>query len=174
MPLHQSSGRWRLGLALSLLTVFLWGVLPIALAVTLQALDVYTVTWFRFVASFGLLALYLTTRQQLPPVEKLRSISGKLIAIAIIFLSINYVLFLEGVRQTSPSNAEVLIQLAPVSMGLGALVVFKEHYTLRQWAGLGILTLGFALFFHEQLRVLVTAPKNYLIGSGITLIAAVS
>ena len=174
MPLHQSSGRWRLGLALSLLTVFLWGVLPIALAVTLQALDVYTVTWFRFVASFGLLALYLAARQQLPPVEKLRSISGKLIAIAIIFLSINYVLFLEGVRQTSPSNAEVLIQLAPVSMGLGALVVFKEHYTLRQWAGLGILTLGFALFFHEQLRVLVTAPANYLIGSGITLIAAVS
>lgn len=68
MPLHQSSGRWRLGLALSLLTVLLWGILPIALVVALQKLDVYTVTWFRLLVSFVLLAVYLAARQQLPSV----------------------------------------------------------------------------------------------------------
>jgi len=56
MSLHQSSGQWRLGLALSLLTVLLWGILPIALTVTLEAVDVYTVIWFRFLVSFLLLA----------------------------------------------------------------------------------------------------------------------
>jgi drug/metabolite transporter (DMT)-like permease len=93
MERHQTSGRWRVGLVLSLLAVFLWGILPIALAVTLQVLDVYTVTWFRFAMSFGLLAAYLAARQQLPKPQKLREASLKLLAIATIFLGINYLLF---------------------------------------------------------------------------------
>ncbi|MBW4486934.1 MAG: DMT family transporter [Trichocoleus desertorum ATA4-8-CV12] len=175
MPLHHSSGRWRLGLALSLLTVLLWGVLPVALMVTLQVLDVYTVTWFRFLVSFGLLALYLASRKQLPNLEKLRSPGlWKLLAIATVFLAINYLLFLQGLAQTSPANAQVLIQLAPVSMGLGALWVFKERYTLRQWAGLVLLTLGFSLFFHEQLQALMTSSAQYLGGSGLLVLAAIA
>jgi EamA domain-containing membrane protein RarD len=82
MPLHHASGRWRLGLALSLLTTFLWGILPIALTVMLQALDVYTIAWFRFLVSFGLLAVYLAVRQQLPEPQKLRSTTLRLLAIA--------------------------------------------------------------------------------------------
>lgn len=172
MPLHSSSGRWRLGLGLSLLTVFLWGILPIALTVTLQVLDVYTVTWFRFLVAFGLLAVYLAVRQQLPELDELRSPALGLLAIAIIFLGLNYLLFLQGLDQTSPANAQVLIQLAAVLFGLGAIAVFKERYTLRQWLGLGTLTLGFALFFHEQLQNLITAPNTYLIGSGLLVVAA--
>lgn len=173
MPLHSSSGRWRLGLALSLLTVFLWGILPIALTVTLQALDVYTLTWFRFLISFGLLAVYLAVRQQLPELQKLRSTVG-LLAIATVFLGINYLSYLQGLAQTSPANAQVLIQLAPVMFGLGAIAVFKERYTLRQWVGMGVLALGFALFFHEQLRSLIAAPSNYLVGSSLIVLAAVT
>jgi len=172
MPLHSSSGRWRLGLALSLLTIFLWGILPIALTVVLQALDVYTVTWFRFLVAFGLLAIYLAARQQLPQLGQLRSPSLGLLAIATIFLGLNYLLFLQGLAQTSPSNAQVLIQLAPVMFGLGAIAVFKERYTLRQWAGMSVLSLGFALFFHEQLRTLITVPSKYLLGSSLLVLAA--
>lgn len=172
MPLHSSSGQWRLGLALSLLTVILWGVLPIALTVTLQALDVYTLTWFRFLAAFGLLGVYLAVRKQLPEIQKLRSNSLKLLAIATIFLGLNYLFFLQGLAQTSPANAQVLIQLASVLFGLGAIAVFKERYTLSQWLGFSVLTLGFALFFHEQLQNLITAPSKYLIGSGLLIIAA--
>ncbi|WP_250121677.1 DMT family transporter [Chroococcidiopsis sp. CCMEE 29] len=172
MPLHSSSGRWRLGLALSLLTVFLWGILPIALMVVLQDLDVYTLTWFRFLVAFGLLAVYLAVRQQLPKLQQLRLPSLGLLAIATIFLGLNYLLFLQGLAQTSPSNAQVLIQLAPVMFGLGAIAVFKERYTLRQWTGMSVLTLGFALFFHEQLRTLITAPSKYLLGSSLLVLAA--
>ncbi len=172
MPLHQSSGRWRLGLALSLLTVLLWGVLPIALKIMLQVLDVYTLTWFRFAIAFGLLAIYLALRRKLPTLQQLRSTSLRLLAIATIFLAVNYLLFLQGLALTSANNAEVLIQLAPVLFGLGAIAIFKERYTLRQWAGMAVLVLGFVLFFNEQLRTLITGASNYLIGSSLIIIAA--
>ena len=172
MPFHSSSGRWRLGLALSLLTATLWGVLPIALTVTLQVLDVYTVTWFRFLVAFALLAVYLAVRQQLPEPQKLRSITLGLLAIATVCLGLNYLFFLEGLAQTSPADSQVLIQVAPVLFGLGAIAVFKERYVLSQWLGMSVLTLGFALFFHEQLRNLATAPNKYIIGSGLLGLAA--
>lgn len=172
MPLHQTSGHWRLGLTLSLVTVFLWGILPLALTITLQVLDVYTLTWFRFLMAFGLLVLYLAARQQLPSLEQLRSASLKLLAIATVFLGLNYLLYLQGLAQTSPTNAQVLIQLAPVLLGLGALAVFKERYSLRQWSGLGILVLGFTLFFHEQLKTVLTSLDSYLVGNGLIILAA--
>ncbi|MEQ9367401.1 MAG: hypothetical protein RIG63_00005 [Coleofasciculus chthonoplastes F3-SA18-01] len=88
MALHQTSGRWRLGLALSLITVFMWGILPLALTITLQVLDIYTITWFRFLMAFGLLALFLATRQQFPSLQQLRSASLGLFAIATLFLAL--------------------------------------------------------------------------------------
>lgn len=58
--------------------------------------------------------------------------------------------------------------------GLGAIAVFKERYTLRQWAGMAVLVLGLVLFFHEQLRSLITASSQYLLGSGILVLAALT
>ena len=170
--MHQTSGRWRFGLALSLLTVVLWGVLPISLSITLQGLDVYTLTWFRFLGSFCLLAIYLMCRGNLPSFSQLRSTSPKLVAIATIFLAMNYILFVKGLDITTPANAEVLIQLAPLLMGFGGLVIFKERYNLFQWIGIGILTIGFVLFFNEQLSNLITAQTTYLFGSGLIVLAA--
>jgi drug/metabolite transporter (DMT)-like permease len=57
-------------------------------------------------------------------------------------------------------------------MGLGALAVFKERYTLHQWVGLGVLSLGLALFFHEQLKMVIAAPATYLLGNGLLVIAS--
>ncbi len=174
MSLHQTSGRWRFGLALSLVTVFLWGVLPIALTVTLQSLDVYTVTWFRFLIAFGLLAVYLVKQKQFPELQKLRSASLGLLVIATLFLGLNYLFFLQGLMYTSPTTSEIVIQLAPILLSLGALTIFKERYTLPQWMGLGVLTLGFALYFHEQLKTVITAQGNYLLGNGLLVLGAVT
>jgi drug/metabolite transporter (DMT)-like permease len=173
MRLHQSSGQWRLGLSLALVTVCLWGVLPIALKVVLQAVDVYTVTWFRFLVSFWLLAIYLGVKGQLSiGRRKLGKTRLDLLAIATLFLAANYLFYLKGLQDTSPTNAQVIIQLAPVMMGMGGLIVFKERYTLRQWAALGTLLLGMLMFFNEQLRHLVTAPAQFLWGSVYIVIAA--
>ncbi|MEA5575192.1 DMT family transporter [Anabaena sp. UHCC 0451] len=172
--MHQTSGRWRLGLGLSLLTVFLWGILPIALKITLQVLDVYTVIWFRFLMSFVLLGIYLSVQQKLPTIEQLSSSSGKLLAIATIFLGSNYFCFMQGLALTTAANAEVIIQLAGILFGFGGLVIFKERYTLRQWLGISILTLGFLLFFKDQLANLITAQGQYLLGSGLIVLGAVA
>jgi len=172
MTLHRSSGRWRLGLCLALTTVFLWGILPIALKVVLQAVDVYTVTWFRFLTSFVLLTLYLGIKRRLPNWQKWRSARLDLLAIATFALAANYLLFLKGLNETSPSNAQIIIQLAPVLMGMGGLIVFKERYTLRQWVGLGVLVLGMTLFFNDQFRLLTTASTAYLVGSFWLVLAA--
>jgi drug/metabolite transporter (DMT)-like permease len=172
--MHQTSGRWRLGLGLSLLTVFLWGILPIALKVTLQALDVYTVIWFRFLMSFVLLMIYLYVQQKLPTLEQLQTNSRKLLAIATIFLAANYFFFMQGLALAGAVNAEVIIQLAAVLLGFGGLVIFKERYTLRQWFGVSVLTLGFMLFFKAQLTNLITAQGQYLLGSGLIVIGAVA
>jgi drug/metabolite transporter (DMT)-like permease len=172
--MHTTSGRWRFGLALSLLTVLLWGVLPISLSITLQKLDVYTLTWFRFLVSFCLLAIYLKWRGNLPTVSQLGSTSPKLVAIATIFLAMNYILYVKGLAITTPTNAQVLIQLAPILMGFGGLVIFKERYILFQWIGIGILTIGFILFFNEQLSNLITVQSTYLFGSGLIVLAAIT
>jgi drug/metabolite transporter (DMT)-like permease len=173
MQLHQSSGRWRLGLSLALVTVGLWGVLPIALKVVLQAVDVYTVTWFRFLVSFWLLAIYLGVKGQLGlGRRKLGQARLDLLAIATLFLAANYLFYLKGLQDTSPTNAQVIIQLAPVMMGIGGLIIFKERYTLQQWGALGTLLLGMLLFFNEQLRHLATAPAQFLWGSVYIVIAA--
>jgi drug/metabolite transporter (DMT)-like permease len=170
--MHHSSGRWRLGLALSLLTVFLWGILPIALAVTLQALDVYTVVWFRFLVSFVLLAGYLEMRGKLPQLKQLDSTSWRLLAIATLMLGSNYFLFMQGLALTSPANAEVIIQLATLLLGLGGLVIFQERYALHQWIGVSVLICGYILFFREQINNLITSQSTYLFGSGLIMLGA--
>jgi drug/metabolite transporter (DMT)-like permease len=174
MTLHHSSGNWRLGLGLSLVTVFLWGVLPVGLAITVQVLDSYTIVWFRFLFAFAILGIYLGSKRQLPPIIKLQAIPIWLMTIAIFGLAANYLFFLQGLAQTSPSNAEVIIQLAGVLMGLGGLVIFKERYRLIQWVGLGVLILGFSVFFHAQFKLLVNASQTYLIGSAIIALGAIT
>lgn len=176
--MHHTTGKWRLGLALSLLTIVLWGVLPIALTVALSVLDVYTVTWFRFLLSFSLLAIYLVARGKLPTLKQLRATSWKLLATAIISLAANYILFLKGLALTSPANAQVIIQLAPLLMSFGGLLIFRERYSWRQWCGVGILTVGLVLFFHEKLNHIVVNAQgtqtNYLLGTGLVVLGAVA
>ncbi|MCA9787901.1 MAG: EamA family transporter, partial [Candidatus Cloacimonetes bacterium] len=58
MELHRTSGRWKLGLALSLCTVLLWGMLPIALKALLRGLDALTISWFRFLLACLLLVAW--------------------------------------------------------------------------------------------------------------------
>ncbi|HEY9644754.1 MAG TPA: DMT family transporter [Chroococcidiopsis sp.] len=172
MQLHHTSGRWQLGLALALSTVSLWGVLPIALDIVLEVVDPYTLIWFRFLMAFSLVGVLLLTKKQVPTWKTLRSTRLDLLAIATLFLALNYFFFTQGLLQTSPTNSQVIIQLAPVFLGIGAIAIFRERYTTIQWIGLGILTSGMSLFFDDQWQAMVAAPNQYLMGSGAIAIAA--
>ena len=63
----------------------------------------------------------------------------------------NYVFYLLGVQHTTPANAQLLIQLAPLLMALGGIWVFGERFRAAQWLGLALLVAGMGLFFADQL-----------------------
>ena len=174
MQLHQTTGNWRLGLGLALITTILWGLVPVALVIILPKLDIYTINWFRFMVAFTLLGGYLFQQSNLPKVSQLRAIPIYLFILAILGLTGNYIFFVAGLQATSPSHAEVLIQLAGVFFGLGGLVIFKERYTRLQWIGVGILITGFIGFFAEQLKVVFAESTRYTDGSIMVVIAALT
>jgi drug/metabolite transporter (DMT)-like permease len=174
MELHRTTGNWRLGLGLSLVTVILWGLVPVAIAIVLKKLDVYTINWFRFATAFILLGCYLFKQGNVPKISQLRSVPIYLFAIAILGLMGNYIFFVMGLKATSPSHAEVLIQLAGVFLSLGGLIIFKERYTRYQWMGVGILLAGFIGFFYEQLKVLAADSGRYINGSLMLIVAGIT
>jgi drug/metabolite transporter (DMT)-like permease len=86
----------------------------------------------------------------------------------------NYFLFMQGLALTSPANAEVIIQLATLLLGFGGLIIFKEKYNFFQWFGVGILTLGYVLFFSSQLTNIITSSHGtYIFGSALVVLGAV-
>jgi drug/metabolite transporter (DMT)-like permease len=174
MQRHHPSGRWRLGLGLSLLTVFLWGLLPIALQITLKEMDGYTITWYRFTAASVLLGSYLTLRGGLPGLRGQGSIVLILLAVVTLGLGGNYVLYILGLSYTSAGSAQVLIQLAPAMAMLGALVVFQERFVKAQWLGLFVLASGMALFFNNRLGELLAETGDYSLGMLLILLAAIA
>lgn len=171
MALHQPSGRWQLGLTLSLSTALLWASLPLALKLSLEQLDPITLTWLRFLVAALLTAIWLASRGQLSGYRGLTGRHRAMLAVAALTLIGNYVFFLLGVRYTSPANAQLLIQLAPLLMALGAIRVFGERFGPAQWAGLALLATGLLVFFSDQRQH--TAASGYDFGSALVVLAAV-
>lgn len=170
MPLHQASGRWKLGLMLALVTAACWATLPVALKITLEQLDPYTLTWFRFVLATAVMLAWLAARGGLGGYARLDRKRWWLLLAAAGLLIGNYVFYLLGVQQTTPANAQLLIQLAPLLMALGGIFVFREAFNRWQWAGLGVIAAGLGLFFRDQLDV---GAPGYLLGSSLVIVAAV-
>lgn len=174
MELHRPSGRWRLGLALSLICVFLWGVLPIALKILVRVMDPYTITWYRFLAAASLLGSYLAVRKRLPRLRGNRSVVFVLLILATLGLGGNYVLYVSGLAYISPGAAQVLIQLAPAMAMLGFLVFFRERFSIAQWLGLLVLVAGMLLFFHNRLGEIFFHFGAEARGAFLIVLAAIS
>ena len=62
MTMHRASGRWKLGLALAMVTALCWATLPLALKITLEVVDPITLTWFRFLTAAGIVFAWLAAR----------------------------------------------------------------------------------------------------------------
>jgi drug/metabolite transporter (DMT)-like permease len=173
MALHQASGRWRLGLLLALITAGLWATLPIALKITLQQVDPYTLTWARFVFAALVTGIWLAARGRL---TSFRAQPGRvwfLLILAAVTVVGNYLFYLLGVYYTTPANAQLLIQLAPLLMALGGIFVFRERFSGWQWAGLATIVIGMLGFFRDQLDAHSLQSGNYLFGSLLVLFGAV-
>ncbi|HEY1283628.1 MAG TPA: DMT family transporter [Steroidobacteraceae bacterium] len=170
--MHKISGRWKLGLALAVVTAACWGVLPVALAILLHTLDAYTLTWIRFVTAALGLGGILLAMGRLPALRSIHRQGWMMLFIALVGLVGNFVLYVVALTYASPTINQVVTQLSPLLLMLGGIVVFRERFTARQWAGLVLLLIGLPLFFNRRLPELMTMRSG--LGFGVWLLVLAS
>ncbi|SDR68758.1 EamA domain-containing membrane protein RarD [Halopseudomonas sabulinigri] len=172
--MHVASGRWLYGFLLALTTTILWGVLPIMLKEVLKVMDPYTVTWYRLFSAGLVLFLWLAAKRRLPSIRALSLRNRGLLLVAILGLAFNYVLYLMALDRLTPGTMQLIIQVAPIMLMLGSMLVFRERFGLGQVIGLAVLIPGFALFFNQRLIELLTQMSGYTLGILIAIASAFS
>ena len=172
--MHIATGNWKLGLTLALVASLMWGVLPIALKILLGEMDAYTLTWFRFGTSSLLLGAYLASRKKLPALLRLTTHDKIRLVIAVLGILANYVLYLVGLSYVSPGTAQIVIQLAPLFLLLGGILLFKEYFGAVQWLGLGVLIAGIVMFFNERFIDIVRGGNAYSFGVLLVFLSAIA
>jgi len=170
--MHSTSGRWRLGLALALTTAVFWGMLPIALQVALEGMDAWTITWYRFATAALALGIFLAWRGRVPLRAPLTRRGWVLYAVALLCLVANYVSYLLSLELTSPTVAQVLIQLAPMFLLFGGVIVFRERFAPLQWAGFVVLVAGLLVFFHDRYAEVFALQTRLGLGVAVMLFSA--
>ena len=159
---------------MALTTAVLWGMLPIALKVALTGLDAWTISWFRFAVSMLGLGVFLAWRSRLPKPRNAGRLALALLAVAIVALVGNYVLYLVALDHTTPSVAQVVIQLAPLLLILGGVFLFHERFDPRQWIGFAVLVAGLLLFFNRRLPLLLEPTAGLGLGVALMVLSALS
>jgi len=162
--LHQASGRWKLGLLLALVTAACWATLPVALKMSLSVLDPMTLTWFRFAFAAVFMGLWLLGKRRMAVFGALQPKQWRWLLLATVLLIGNYIGYLLGVKYTSPGNAQLLIQLAPLLMALGGVFIFRERFVWGQWLGLLIIVLGsWAAYALMQKQLLLKLSSQHIL-----------
>lgn len=172
MARHQTTGDWKLGAMLAAATMLLWSSLPVALKIALESMDPYTLTWYRFLAAGLVSGTWLVASGRVRRYAGLSRAGWVLLTIAALALTSNYVFYLLGLARTSPGNIQVIIQLGPVFLALGAMLVYGERYTTMQWIGFVTLLAGLGIFFRDQLAVLAGDMTHYAGGVVLIVVAA--
>lgn len=172
MARHQTTGEWKLGALLAAATMLLWSSLPVALEVALESMDPYTLTWYRFLAAGLVSGAFLAGTGRLRRYASVSRSGWLLLGIAGLALTSNYVFYLLGLSRTSPGNIQVIIQLGPVFLALGAMLIYGERYTRMQWVGFITLLTGLGIFFRDQLAVLAGDISSYAGGVVLIVLAA--
>ncbi|HYX08560.1 MAG TPA: DMT family transporter [Bacteroidales bacterium] len=160
------------GIIYASITALLWGFLAIALKVSLEDLPPVSVVWFRFTFAFVLLALYflITSRKQFGIFRK----PPFILIVAGVMLGLNYLGFISGVHYTSPSNAQVFIQLGPVLFALSGIIIYREKVTWQNIAGFILVLGGLTLFYSEQIGQMLVVDRFYNRGIAWVIFGAVA
>jgi drug/metabolite transporter (DMT)-like permease len=104
--------------------------------------------------------------------RRAKPVTFLLLFVAVAFLCGNYILYVLGLDNLRPETTQIVIQLAPMFLLVGSILVFKEKFLKAQWAGFALFTLGFFLFFHERLPELLFSLTDYKIGVLLVVLAA--
>jgi drug/metabolite transporter (DMT)-like permease len=143
-------------------TALFWGFLAIFIKVSLNDVSPVIVVWFRFTVAFLFMLLYFSIKDR----QKL-SIFRKppiLLILAAFSLTLNYLGFAKGINLTSPSNAQVFIQIGPISLAIIGIIFFKEKLSFRQFLGFLVAGTGLSLFYRDQLKNMLGGEDLYITG----------
>lgn len=173
MALHQPTGRWWVGLTLTLVTVLLWATQPVALKVALAQVPPLTLVWVRFAGAGIALGGWLARRGETRAFLRLPGASWLLLAVAVLSLLGNFAFYMVGLQLTTPGNAQFLFQASHPMVALGAMVVFKERFNRWQWLGMAGIGAGLVLFFlNTWAGSHRPGGQAYLFGSALILLSA--
>jgi drug/metabolite transporter (DMT)-like permease len=170
---HRVSGHWKLGFALALATSVIWSTLPIALEIALQRVDPETVTWLRFLGAALILGAWLALRGQLPGPASLTLRGWLIVAISLAGLIGNYLTYAHALEYVSPTVNQTVIQLAPMFLLAGGVLVLREHFGAGQRVGFVVLIAGLALFFNQRFGELRAVGGRYFAGVALLVLASV-
>ena len=164
------SGRWQLGFFLAGAAMLFWATLPVALKVGLEVLDPWTLTWFRFALAALLTWVYLLFSGKQRELSRLDGAGWGFLLLAGVMLVANYVGYLVSLYMTTPGNAQVLIQMAPLLMVVGGVLIYKERMSKLQITGFVAIIIGLVVFYHDQWQSL--ASVRYRAGVWVMVAAA--
>lgn len=160
------------GILYAATTAFFWGFLAIFIKVTLNDVAPVIVVWFRFSVAFAFLFVYFISKDR----QKLSILIKPpfLLILAALCLTINYMGFANGIQLTTPGNAQVFIQLGPITLAIAGIVIFKERLSLRQSFGFIVAGAGLTFFYRDQLKNLLGSEENYITGVLWLILAALA
>lgn len=139
--------------------------------IALKELDSITIVWARFAIAFSVLTIWHLIKK-----PNAFSIYKKLplaLIIAAFSLGFNFIGYMKGVELAGPATAQILIQSAQVMLVVVGIFIFKEKLSKSQMFGLMIASIGFILFYSENLASITTAKDTYNMGVAYTLFGAV-
>lgn len=167
-----SLSTYQRGLLFAFTTALSWSVLAIALKFALNYADSETIAWFRMsVASLALIAFFGIRNRSRFEILKTLPLLG---VIAGVCLAANYVGYMQGIHLTSASHAQIMIQMAPLSLGLVGIFYFKETPNLPQAIGFLLAILGFSLFYWDQWNLSPSGSEQIIMGTLWIVFAAVT
>jgi drug/metabolite transporter (DMT)-like permease len=156
---------------MSIIAAIFWGVVPIVLKYLVTVCRIETIIWFRFSVSFlFLVAYYCIADPQILRVIKKPPLPAIVAGLA---LAGNYFGHTTGVQLTSPSNAQIIIQLGPLLFAIAGVMFFKERLDNRQKYGAVLAIIGFLLFYWDQIANLLIALTVHLKGDLWIIFAAI-
>jgi len=150
------------GILYALSAAFVWGFLAISLKVALDFVPPLTIVWLRFLVAFIVLWMVLLFKER--SALKVLNNPPLLAIVAAVGLAFNYIGYIKGLDLTSPSNAQVIIQLAPLLLVVVGLVIYKEKISVRQFLGFAVSLIGFGVFYRDQISQFLGSPDHYNAG----------
>ena len=160
------------GVIYALLAALCWGFLAIFLKIAVGKVPPETIVWIRFIVAFSLLALFSLFKhsndfQLLLKPPKYALLAG-------IFLGMNYLGFMIGVKHTTPNNSQIFIQIGPILLAIVGFLYYKEKINIKQTIGFIMALAGLTLFYSQQLQAFTEQENIYNKGVLWIIFGAVS